>query len=96
MNAGAQVDKWQTIEGFRDKHKAFGLDFCSAVMMRVDEEDSADSVADEGGDDDDGDGHEGQDDEDEEDEEDEEDGDEEKEGDDECDGGGPLRSRRIR
>ena len=85
-HAGAQVDKWQTIEGF-GLHKAFSLDFCSAVMMRVDEEDSVDSVADEGGDDDD-DGDEGQDD--------DEDDDEEKEGDDECDGDEPQRSRRFR
>ena len=72
----------------RAKHKAFSLDFCSAVMMRVDEGDSVDSVADEGGDDDD-DGDEGQDDED-------EDDDGEKEGDDECDGDEPQRSRRFR
>ena len=65
------------IEAFGAKHKAFSLDFCSAVMMRVDEEDSVDSVADEGGDDDDDDGDEGQGDEDEED-------DDEKKGDDEC------------
>ena len=91
MIAGAQVDRWQTIS-FGDKRKAFSLDFCSAVMMRVDE-DSVDSVADEGGDDhDDDDGDEGQDDEDEEDE----DGDEEKAGDDECDGDEPQRSRRLR
>ena len=57
----------QTIESLGAKHKAFSLDFCSAVMMRVDEEDSVGSLADEGGDDDDDDGDEGQDDEDEED-----------------------------
>ena len=71
-------------------HKAYSLDFCSAVMMRVDEEDSVDSVADEGGDDDDDDGDEGHD------GEDEEDDAEEKEGDDECDGDEPQRSRRFR
>ena len=88
-NTGAQVDKWQRIAGFGAIHKAFGLDFCSAVMMRVDEEDSVESVVDEGGDDDDDDGDEGQDDED-------DDDDEDKEGDYECDGDEPQRSRRFR
>ena len=87
------MDKWQTIEvsGLNAKHLAWT--FASAVMMRVDEEESVDSVADEGvdddDDDDDDDGNEGQDDEDEED-------DDEKEGDDECDGDEPQRSRRFR
>ena len=45
------MDKWQTIEDFGDKHKVFSLDFCSAVMMRVDEgQDDEDEEDEEDGD----------------------------------------------
>ena len=39
LNAGAQVDKRQTIEGFRDKHKAFSLTFHEDEEDEEDEED---------------------------------------------------------